>query len=358
MGKIEYEGTLDDLYRDDINKFIEYNLNDVQIVKALDDKLKLIDLVCGVSHLGHVPYEDIYFSSRYLEGAMLVYMKKLGVIAPNKDLESRKEMDNGVKFSGAYVKDPKPGRYDWVFDLDLTSMYPSTIMTLNISPETKVGKINGWNAEEFIKGVSKTYSLEKNGKTQGHMNNEELKQMFEKNKVSISSNGIMYRNDKKGLIPILLDKWFNERVEYKKLMKKHGNQGDTEKYEYFKRRQHVQKIVLNSLYGVLGLPVFRFYDIDNAEATTTTGQDLIKFTERIANRYYNSKLGDDKDYCIYTDTDSVFYPAVPLIKKQYPDVDVTDDKFMTEKILDIAGVVQDFINDSYNLFAKNFINFY
>ena len=133
------------------------------------------------------------------------------------------------------------------------------------------------------------------------MNNEELKQMFEKNKVSISSNGILYRNDKKGLIPSLLSKWFDERVEYKRLMKKYGEEGDDDKHGYFKRRQHVQKIVLNSLYGVLGLPVFRFYDIDNAEATTVTGQELIKFTEKIANSYYNTKLGDKEDYCIYTD---------------------------------------------------------
>jgi DNA polymerase elongation subunit (family B) len=102
--------------------------------------------------------------------------------------------------------------------------------------------------------------------------------------------------------------------------------------------------------------VFRFYDIDNAEATTVTGQELIKFTERIANKYYNNKLGDDKDYCIYTDTDSVFYSAIPLVKKDYPNADLSDDKFMTEKILETAEVVQDFINNSYNLFAKKFLN--
>ena len=358
LGKIDYEGSLQDLYENDINKYIEYNLNDVKIVKALDDKLKLIELVRGISHVGHTPYEDVYYSSRYLEGAILVYLKNIGVIAPNKALDAREKMnrDGNDKFTGAYVKDPKSGRYEWVFDLDLTSMYPSTIMTLNISPEMKIGKVNGWNAEEFIKGVNKTYSLEKNGKEQGHMNNEELKQMFEKNKVSISSNGILYRNDKKGLIPSLLSKWFDERVEYKRLMKKYGEEGNDEQHGYFKRRQHVQKIILNSLYGVLGLPVFRFYDIDNAEATTITGQELIKFTERIANKYYNDKLGDKKDYCIYTDTDSVFYSAVPLVKKDFPDADLTDDKFMTEKILETAKVVQDYINESYNLFAKKFLN--
>ena len=358
LGKIEYEGTLQDLYENDLNKYIEYNLNDVVIVKALDDKLKLIDLVMGIAHVGHVPYEDVYYSSRYLEGAILVYLKNIGVIAPNKDFNARDKMNrtNDDKFTGAYVKDPVPGRHEWVFDLDLTSMYPSTIMTLNISPETKIGRVNGWDAKEFLKGTQKTYSLEKGGKTQGHMNNEELSDMFASNKISISSNGILYRNDKKGLIPILLEKWFDERVEYKRLMKKYGDEKNDEQYNYFKRRQHIQKIILNSLYGVLGLPVFRFYDIDNAEATTITGQELIKFTEKIANKFYNDKLDDNKDYCIYTDTDSVFYPAIPLIEKYHQNADLTDDEFMTEKILETAKIVQDFINKSYDLFAKKFLN--
>ena len=357
MGKIEYEGTLDDLFRDDINKFIEYNLNDVKIVKALDDKLKLIDLARNIAHKGRVPYEDIFFSSRYLEGAILVYMKQMGVIAPNKSFDAKKKMDEGEKFTGAYVKDPKIGRHEWVYDLDLTSMYPSVIMTMNISPEMKIGKLDGWNAEEFVRGVEKTYTFHRRGvKETDMLNSDQLKTIMDNNKVSISSNGVMYRNDKKGLIPSILEKWFDERVEYKKLMKKYGNKGDDEKYAYFGQRQLVQKIILNSLYGVLGLPVFRFYDVDNAEATTVTGQELIKFTEKIANKYYNGKLGDTEDYCIYTDTDSVFYPAIPLVEKEYPNADLTDDKFMTERILEIAKVVQDFINKSYDLFAKKFLN--
>ena len=355
IGKVEYEGTLDDLYKNDINKFIEYNLVDVKIVKALDDKLKFIDLARGVSHLGHISYEDNFFSSRYLEGAMLVYMKKIGVVAPNKPIRTEK-YGSEDKFAGAYVKDPKPGRYEWVYDLDLTSMYPSTIMSLNISPETKIGKLVGWDAEEFMKGTHKTYSFVVDGKEKQKLNQDELKKMFDNNKVSISSNGVLYRYDKKGLIPILLEKWFNERVEYKRLMKKYGEEGNDEKHGYFKRRQHIQKIILNSLYGVLGLPVFRFYDVDNAEATTLTGQELIKFTEKIANHYYNKELGDKKDYCIYTDTDSVFYPALPLVRKRYPDADTSNDEFMTEQILSVAKEVQDFINKGYDYFATKFLN--
>jgi len=359
IGKIEYEGTLNDLYKNDINKFIEYNLVDVKIIKALDDKLKLIDLAMGIAHVGHVPYEDVYFSSRYLEGAILVYLKKIGVVAPNKQPKAKDLMDNSpATFSGAFVKDPIPGRHDWVYDLDLTSMYPSIIMSLNISPEMKIGKLDNWNSKDFIKGESKNYLLTLNGKVRDKFDTETLKQFLDSQNVSISSNGVIYKNDKMGLIPSLLSKWFDERVEYKTLAKKYGNANETEKYEYFNRRQHVQKIILNSMYGVMGLPVFRFYDIDNAEATTVTGQELIKFTETIANHHYNKelKLSTNDDHVIYVDTDSIFVSALPLVKNRFPDADVTDDEFMTKQILSIAKEVQDFINSGYNYFAKKFLN--
>jgi DNA polymerase elongation subunit (family B) len=355
LGKVEYEGTLDDLYRDDIDKFIEYNLNDVEIVKALDQKFKLLDLARAVSHLGRIPYEEVYFSSRYIEGAMLVYLRSLGLVAPSKGAGVTYDGSES-RFSGAYVKSPIPGRYDWVFDLDLTSMYPSIIMSLNMSPETKIGRINGWDAEEFIRGEEKHYSVEKDGKTLRTFTTGQLKDFFEKNKVSISSNGVLYDLKQKGVIPAILEKWFNERVEYRKLAKKYGEEGDDELHGYFDRRQLVQKILLNSLYGVLGLTVFRFYDIDNAEGTTTTGQKLIQFTEKIANNYYNNILKTKEDYCIYTDTDSVFYSALPLVKNRHPNADVKNDKFMTEQILEIAGEVQEYINNSYNYFSSRFLN--
>ena len=219
-------------------------------------------------------------------------MQKLEVIAPNKHLDARQTMEDGVKFTGAYVKDPIPGRYDWVYDLDLTSMYPSIIMTLNISPEMKLGKLDGWNAEEFIKDETKTYSFNRKGKVE-MVNSDELKDIFKNNKVSIASNGVLYRNDKQGLIPSILEKWFDERVEFRKLMKKYGDEKNDSQYEYFKKRQLVQKIMLNSLYGTLGLPIFRFYDIDNAEAVTKTGVELIKYTEKMANYFYNKELGGE-----------------------------------------------------------------
>jgi DNA polymerase elongation subunit (family B) len=351
--KISYDGTLNDLYEKDLKKFVEYNIHDVRIVKKLDDKLDFIEIARAISHIGHVPYEDIMYDSRFLEGAILVYLKKLGVVAPNKPIRS--EVTKDKKFVGAYVQDPQKGKHGWVYDLDITSMYPSIIMSLNISPEMKIGKVIGWSPEEFIREKKKTYSIIMNGKKKGQLTETELKEFFDNNKVSISRNGILYRTDKTGLIPSLLSKWFEQRKEFRKLQKKFGDEGDDDKYGYFSRRQHIQKIVLNAMYGVLGLPVFRFYDLDNAEATTKTGQTLIKFTKKIVNHFYNKELGTDKDYCIYIDTDSVFYSAVPLIEHRFPDSDMSD-VMMTRRINDISIEVQEFLNETYDYFARRFCN--
>ncbi len=356
MKKVEYTGTLNDLYENHLQKFIDYNIRDVRILVELDKKLDFIDIARGIAHLGHVPYDDVMMSSRYLEGAILVYLKKMNVVAPNKPPRP-KDMDSGDKFAGAYVQSPQQGRHEWVFDLDITSMYPSVIRSLNISPETKVGKFEDWNPEEFIKkGHKKTYKfIDKNDEEIGELDQNEIQDYLEKTGVSIASNGVMYNTEKQGLIPALLTKWFNERVEFRKLVKKFNEQGDKDKEDYFDRRQYLQKILLNSLYGVLGLPVFRFYDLDNAEATTVTGQSLIKFSKKITNHFYNRELNTDDDYVIYIDTDSIFASAVPLIKKRFPNTELSD-VMMSERIMEVCGEVQDYLNKSYDFFAKKFLN--
>jgi DNA polymerase elongation subunit (family B) len=354
MKKIEYQGTLNELYENDLQKFIDYNIRDVKILVELDKKLNFIEIARGIAHLGHIPYEEVYMSSRYLEGAILVYLKKMGIVAPNKPPRPKEFI---AKFAGAYVQTPQKGKHDWVYDLDITSMYPSVIRSLNISPETKIGKIIGWDAERFIdKDNKKTYTIvDKKEKEMGKFTESELQTYFNQTQVSVSSNGIMYRTDKQGLIPALLTKWFDERVEMRKLVKKFNEEGDKEKEQYFDRRQYLQKILLNSLYGVLGLPVFRFYDVDNAEATTLTGQTLIKFSKKITNHFYNKELGTNDDYVIYIDTDSIFASAIPLIKKRFP-TEKLSDTMMSQRILEVTSEVQEYLNNSYHYFAKKFLN--
>ena len=356
-GKIEYQGNLDQLFRDDIEKFIEYNLVDVELVVGFEDKLEFIDLCRGIAHAGHVPYEDFVYSSKYLEGAMLTYLRRKGLVAPNKPADRRERMEalkesGSEKFIGAYVKDPIVGKYDWIYDLDLTSLYPSIIMTLNISPEAKIGKVNDWDANKFMKGEVDTYYI-----GEDEITKENLKEYLEKSKFSIASNGVLYRTDKVGCIPGILNLWFDQRVEYKNEMKKYGKAGNKEKYAFFHKRQLVQKILLNSLYGVLGLPAFRFYDVDNATAVTTTGQTVIKSTADMANIKYNKELGTpDLDSNIYIDTDSVFFSAVPLMDKRFPNWKNEEQDTIAGYVNDIAEEMQDYLNDFYDILSKKVLN--
>ena len=356
-GKIEYQGNLDQLFKEDIEKFIEYNLVDVELVVGFEQKLQFIDLCRGIAHAGHVPYEDFVYSSKYLEGAMLTYLRRKNLVAPNKPADRQERMqalrDNDQeKFIGAYVKDPIVGKYDWIYDLDLTSLYPSIIMTINISPETKIGKVKDWNVQKYLKGEVDTYYIGDDA-----ISKENLKEYLEKSKFSIASNGVLYRTDTVGCIPGILDLWFEQRVEFRKLEKKYGQEGNKEQYAFYGKRQLVQKILLNSLYGVLGLPAFRFYDVDNAEAVTTTGQTVIKNTANMGNIKYNKELGTkDVDSNIYIDTDSVFFSAVPLLDFRHPNWKEMPDTEIAVLVDGIAGEVQDYLNKFYDILCDKFFN--
>lgn len=355
-GKIEYDGNLDQLFRDDLEKFIQYNLVDVELVVELDRKLQFIELARAICHAGHVSYEDFLFSSKWLEGAILTFLRRNGKVAPNKPLRIRNS-DNNDKFKGAYVKEPITGLYKWIYDLDLTSLYPSIIMSINISPETLVGTVKNYSTEAHITGNLSEYLItDTHGKMYPPMNKSEFQKFIEKMNLSVAANGALYRLDIVGVIPEILSVWFDKRVEYKDLMKKYGREGNDELYKFYSQRQLVQKIMLNSLYGVLGLQSFRFYNVTNAEAVTLTGQTVIKTTEKIANQYYSNIIGETKDYNIYVDTDSIFLSVVDFVKKRNPDIDINSDEQMIPAILSIAREVQDHINKMYDVMSQRLFN--
>lgn len=352
MGKIQYDGSLDQLFKDDLNKFIEYNLQDVRIIVEIDKKLKLIELVRGICHLGHVQYEDYSFSSKFLEGTIVTYLHRKGIIVTNKPLGGRELMNDRMEndeegFAGAYVKEPTPGLYDWVYSLDLQSLYPSVIMSLNISPETKIGFVTNWNVEDHVQGKLEEYVIKgTTGDDEVVLPRDKFLKYMNNEKFLISSNGVLYSTVHMGIIPEVLDQWFKERVEYKNLMKKHKNEGNVELAEFYDRRQHIQKIFLNSLYGVLGLPIFRFFDLDNALAVTASGQEVIKNSAKFVNELYNSQLLDAEDYCVYIDTDSLYFSAMPLFKqssKGYAHKEFT---------IKLARGVEKKLNEYYDAMAK------
>jgi len=252
-----------------------------------------------------------------------------------------------------------PGRYDWVFDLDLTSMYPNIIISLNISPETKIAKVENWNAEDFVRGKLTEVIL-----SGQKYSAQDFSEMLIQNNLSVASNGAVYKLPKgegeEGTIPSILIKWFNERKEMRKLAKKYADEKDWEQYEFYDQRQKIQKILLNSIYGCLGLPVFRFYDKDNAEAVTLSGVSIIQTANKAINQYYKNVLGEQdtqgKDFVIYVDTDSCFASALPIIKKTMPDIDLNDEKQMTDAILKVTAEAQTYVNKMFDIMSVRLFN--
>jgi DNA polymerase elongation subunit (family B) len=382
-GKIEYEGTLDDLFENDLDEFIRYNKRDVEILVQLEKKMKLIELVRGICHIGHVQYEDYGYSSRFLEGTIVTYLHRKGLIVTDRAPNARQMMnqkDNEDKFAGAYVKVPMPGYYEWVYSLDLQSLYPSIIMSLNISPETKVGVVTNWDVSKsgdevlnfFVDGEQNTFTV------------NQFKELLRDGNMCVSSNGVVYRQDKKGIIPEILEEWFASRVEFKKLREMHANEGDFKTADYYDKRQHIQKIFLNSLYGVLGLPIFRFFDIDNAVAVTATGQTVIKNSEIFVNNLYKKagadpkekswldmywnhtkadaktrKLAtapypDENDWCVYIDTDSLYFSADPLFKNM--ETPIPTNQELEEFTVKLGKYMGERLNKYYDEMSKDLFN--
>ena len=356
-GKVEYDGDLDTLFTQDIHKFAYYNMTDVDLIVDMDDKLQLLNLARTICHKGHVPYEDVYFASKYLDGAAIVDLKRNGFVAPNKQFRFVEDETTADALAGAYVMAPVPGLYKWIYDLDLTSLYPSIIMTANISPETKIAVIKDWNQECLLSPTATQVQF-----TDGTWA-QDIKQWLTDMNYSVASNGAVYRNDKRGFLPTILEKWFEERVIYKD--KRDTFEVGTEEYKFYDAMQLTQKVLLNSFYGVLGLKTFRFYDLDNAGAITAVGQSIIKFSAKVINNYYKKELGTDHfvnasgdkaEFAFYTDTDSTFCSSEPLIKHRFPGCNTEDEQFMIEQTNAIASEIQKTVNTMYNQYAKVFHN--
>ena len=350
-GKTVYEGDLDNLYKTDLELFITYNINDVKLVVDLDEKLEFITLARNIAHKGHVPYEDVFASSRYLDGACLTYLNRLGIISTNKPIRDNDSDDEAPEqFEGAFVKDPKPGLYEWVFDLDLKALYPSTQRSINISPETKVCKIENWNHVKFMEDdLEYTYKYKSKS-----WKGLELRKFLEEHNYSVSAVGVIYNLNTKGLIPSILENWDAERTEYRQLAKKYAESGNEKMYRFFDSRQLTMKILSNSLYGVLGNAGFRFYDIDNAEGTTLGGKAVIMHKTSYINQWLNEKLGTSGiDYVIYIDTDSCFLSALPLIKKMQRNENRTLSKEECANVtFKLAVACETIINSTFDKFAK------
>ena len=348
--KISYEefDNLHQLYKLNHQKFIEYNIKDVELVLKLEHKLKLIELGLTLAYDTKTNYEDIFAQTRMWDSLIYNYLFERNIIVPPKSHNSK-----SAAFEGAYVKEVQVGKHDWVASFDLNSLYPHLMAQYNISPETLI-EVDDYTKEMrdvISKGVSVDKMIDQNVDTSKLTG------------VTITPNGQFFRTDKQGFLPKMLEEMYVDRSKFKKLMLKakqeHENEKDESKKNEINNRiarydnlQLARKVSLNSAYGALGSQYFRFYDLRMALAVTLAGQLSIRWIEKHLNSYMNNLLKTEEDYVIASDTDSIYLKLGSLVDK------VHKDKTDTNKIIAFMDrVCEDKIQPSIDESYENLANY-
>ena len=307
--------TYQEWYTKDYQSFVSYNITDVELVDALEDKMKLIELALTVAYEAKVNYEDVYSQVKMWDVLIYNFLRSKNIVVPKRKTSTKDD-----RYEGAYVKEPQTGMHKWVMSFDLNSLYPHLIMQYNISPETLVEQGNGEVSVEKL--LEKKVELPDDG-------------------CAVTPNGARFRKDFQGFLPQLMEKMYNDRVKFKKwTLEAKQKYEDTKERKYFNEIskynniQMARKIALNSAYGAIGNQYFRYYDRKMATAITTSGQLSIRWIENKVNNYLNKILSTtDKDYIIASDTDSIYVRFDELINEINPKnpVDFLD-KVAREKI--------------------------
>jgi DNA polymerase elongation subunit (family B) len=341
--KTTYEGTLDQLYNQNFRTFIEYNRQDVVLVNKIDKKLKFLDLANTIAHENTVLLPTTTGAVAVTEQAIINEAHARGMVVPNR--KSYGDDDN-TQAAGAYVAYPKKGLWQDIGSIDINSLYPSAIRALNMGPETIVGQLRPVATDALInermsKGMSfaaaweglfatleYTAVMEQNrgfeltvdwqdGTSTTMSAAEFWPIIFNSNKPwIISANGTIFTYDKEGIIPGLLARWYAERKEMQATLTRVKEEGNAELEEYWDKRQLVKKINLNSLYGAILNPGCRFFDKRIGQSTTLTGRSIAKHMDAYVNECITGRYDHVGDAIIYGDTDSCYFTAYPVLKKE------------------------------------------
>ena len=308
--KIDYSeyGNLHTLYKNNYSLYLEYNVKDVTLVEDLEDKLGLLELTMTMAYNAKCNYSDTFGMVKYWETIIYNFLKEQKIQTPPQKLEKTKHHS----IVGAYVKEPIVGKHDWVMSFDLNSLYPHIIMQYNVSPE------------KMIKGDIMTLSIDK------LLNQEHDLSELKKQNVTVTPNGVKFSRDRQGFLPELMEKFYEERKEWKGKMIQYQIENESCKDPARKRElsklikraynnQQVRKIALNSAYGALANQYFAFFDPNLAEGITTAGQMIIKTAENTINTFLNDTLGTkDEDYVIAMDTDSIYVSFDKMVQHIFP----------------------------------------
>jgi DNA polymerase elongation subunit (family B) len=341
--KTVYEGTLDQLYNNDFEKFIEYNIQDVALLDKIDKKLRFIDLSSELAHANTVLLQTTMGAVAVTEQAIVNEAHHRGLQVPNR----QRRDDEATQAAGAYVAFPKKGLHKWIGSMDLNSLYPSVIRALNMAPETVVGQIR---PEISDARVTEDMGLKKQsfaGSWEGRFATEEYEAVMEQRKDialtidwedgrsdvlsgaeiyklifdshmpwMLSANGTIFTTEFEGVIPGILKRWYSERKELQKMLKKAKEAGNAIEIEYWDKRQLVKKINLNSLYGAILNPGCRFFDKRIGQSTTLTGRTIVKHMSAEVNKVITGTYDHVGEAVIYGDTDSVYFSAWPTLKQE------------------------------------------
>jgi DNA polymerase elongation subunit (family B) len=332
--------TFKDFYTKGWQKFVEYNIIDVELVDRLEDKMKLIELAITMAYDAKANYADVFSQVRMWDTIIYNYLKKRNIVIPPKE-----KSDKDSKYAGAYVKEPIPGKYDWVVSFDLNSLYPHLIMQYNISPETLLDERHPNVTVDKILNQQTNFEMYKD--------------------YAVCANGAMFRKDVRGFLPELMEKIYKDRTIYKKKMLAAKQEYEKKKTKDLEKEiarcnniQMARKIQLNSAYGAIGNQYFRYYKLANAEAITLSGQVSIRWIENKMNAYLNKILKTDGvDYVIASDTDSIYLNMGPLVQTIFEGREKTTESIVNflDKVCKVE--LEKYIEGCYQELA-NYVNAY
>jgi len=332
--------TFKDFYTKGWQKFVEYNIVDVELVDRMEDKMKLIELAITMAYDAKANYADVFSQVRMWDTIIYNYLKKRNIVIPPKE-----RSDKESQYAGAYVKEPIPGKYDWVVSFDLNSLYPHLIMQYNISPETLLDERHPSINVDKILNQELTFELYKD--------------------YAVCANGAMYRKDVRGFLPELMEKIYNERVIFKKKMLVAEQEYEKKKTKELEKEiarcnniQMARKIQLNSAYGAIGNQYFRYFKLANAEAITLSGQVSIQWIMNKMNGYLNKILKTKEvDYVIASDTDSLYINMGPLVESVFKGREKTTESVVSflDKVCQVE--FEKYIESSYQELA-DYVNAY
>jgi len=373
--KVPYEGTLDQLYNNDFRKFIEYNIQDTALLDKLDKKLRFIDLSNSIAHENTVLLQTTMGAVAVTEQGIINEAHNRGLQVPNRP---KRDDSESTQAAGAYVAFPKKGLHKYIGSMDLNSLYPSVIRALNMAPETIIGQIR---PEISDARVHEDMTLKKKsfaGSWEGRFATEEYEAVMEQRKDvaltvdwedgksdvlsgaeiyklifdshmpwMLSANGTIFTTEFEGVIPGILKRWYAERKDLQKMLKKAKDANNSAEIEYWDKRQLVKKINLNSLYGAILNPGCRFFDKRIGQSTTLTGRQIVKHMSAEVNKVITGEYDHVGKSVIYGDTDSVYFSAWPVLQE---DVESGKLDWNIEKCITLYDQVAEQANTTFEKF--------